>query len=296
MAITPLPALDRTSATFKVDVDAFFASGLPTFSVQVEAARVEVNAQGLAASTAAGTANTKAGEAATSAIAASDKAAEAATSAGAAEASRIAASKLNLGSKSAEPSLDNQGAALMAGATYYDTTLAKWRVWTGSAWGDGVSAVAGVTTVNGASGAVTVQPTLISGTNIKTVNGSTIVGGGNLAVGDVTTTGAQTLSNKTLLGYSETVYALSGTTPSLNPANGTIQTWTLTASSTPTSALSSGQSLTLMIDDGAARTITWPSVVWVGGTAPTLATTGYTVIELWRVGATLYGALVGGVA
>lgn len=296
MAITPLPALDRTSATFKVDVDAFFASGLPTFSVQVEAARVEVNAQGSAASTAAGTANTKAGEAATSASAASDKAAEAATSAGAAEASRIAASKLNLGSKSAEPSLDNQGAALTAGATYYDTTLSKWRVWTGSTWGDGVSAVAGVTTVNGASGAVTVQPTLISGTNIKTVNGSTIVGDGNLAVGDVTTSGTQTLTNKTLAGYTEAVYALTGTTPSLNPANGTIQTWVLTASSTPTSALSSGQSLTLMINDGAARTIAWPSVVWVGGTAPTLATTGYTVIELWHVGAALYGALVGGVA
>lgn len=93
----------------------------------------------------------------------------------------------------------------------------------------------------------------------------------------------------------ETVYALSGTTPALNPNNGTVQTWTLSANSTPTDSLTSGESLTLMIDDGTARTITWPSVTWVnnGGAAPTLATSGFTVIALWKVSTTLYGALVG---
>ncbi len=56
--------------------------------------------------------------------------------------------------------------------------------------------------------------------------------------------------------------------------------------------------MTLMINDGTAFTVTWTSipVTWVGGTAPTLATTGYTVIELWEVGTTIYGALVGNVA
>ena len=48
-----------------------------------------------------------------------------------------------------------------------------------------------------------------------------------------------------------------------------------------------------MIDDGSASTITWPSMTWVGGSAPTLATTGYTVIELWKVAGTLYGAHTG---
>ena len=75
-------------------------------------------------------------------------------SADAAEVSRIAASKLNLGNKTTAPTLDNQGAALLAGATYYDTTLAKWRVWSGSAWVEGISAVAGVSSVNGNNGAV----------------------------------------------------------------------------------------------------------------------------------------------
>ena len=66
------------------------------------------------------------------------------------------ASKLNLGNKSAAPATDNQGAALLAGATYYDTTLDKWRVWTGVAWGDGISAISGVSSVNGLTGDVVI--------------------------------------------------------------------------------------------------------------------------------------------
>jgi hypothetical protein len=40
MPITPLPALDRTSATFKTDTDVFFGSLLPAFSVELEALRL----------------------------------------------------------------------------------------------------------------------------------------------------------------------------------------------------------------------------------------------------------------
>lgn len=99
-------------------------------------------------------------------------------------------------------------------------------------------------------------------------------------------------------GYTEEVFAIpTSTTPALSPTNGSIQTWTLTANSTPTQGTwAAGQSMTLMVADGTAYTITWPSVTWVGGTAPTLATTGYTVIVLWKVGTTLYGALTGTVA
>jgi hypothetical protein len=201
------------------------------------------------------------------------------------------------------------------------------------------------------------QDTLVSGTNIKTVNSSSLLGSGNLTVGDVTLAGTETLTNKTISadnntlsgiaassfvlsngsgnidgsavqkaipsgvvvgttdtqtltnktitnlimdGYiREEVFAVSGTTPALSPSNGTIQTWSLSGNSTPTQGTwTQGESMTLMIDDGTARTITWTSVpvVWVGGTAPTLATTGFTVIELWEVGTTIYGALVGNVA
>jgi hypothetical protein len=99
-------------------------------------------------------------------------------------------------------------------------------------------------------------------------------------------------------GYTEEVFAVSGTTPAMSPTNGSIQTWTLSGNSTPTAGTwNAGQSITLMVDDGSAATVTWTSlaVTWKtdGGSAPTLNTTGYTAIALWKVGTTIYGARVG---
>jgi hypothetical protein len=99
-------------------------------------------------------------------------------------------------------------------------------------------------------------------------------------------------------GYTEAVYDVSGSTPDLSPANGSIQTWALKANGSPTAGnWSSGQSITLMVDDGLSYTITWTSlsVIWKTdtGSAPTLNTTGYTVIQLWKVGTVIYGARVG---
>lgn len=119
-----------------------------------------------------------------------------------------------------------------------------------------------------------------------------------------TLTGTQTLTNKTINGailndgYTEEVFSVTGTTPALSPTNGSIQTWTLSGNSTPTAGTwAEGQSITLMIDDGTAYTITWTSlsVTWKtdGGVAPTLSTSGFTVVALWKVGSTIYGARVG---
>lgn len=108
----------------------------------------------------------------------------------------------------------------------------------------------------------------------------------------VGTTDTQTLSGKTITGTKETVYTITdGASVDINPANGGIQTWTLGASRSPTATnFLAGQSVTLLIDDGSAYTVTWPSVTWLDGTsAPTLQTTGYTIIELFKVGTTLYG-------
>lgn len=99
-------------------------------------------------------------------------------------------------------------------------------------------------------------------------------------------------------GYTEEVFTVTGTTPALSPTNGSIQTWALTGNATPTAgAWASGQSMTLMVDDGSAYTINWASmsITWKtgGGMAPTLQTTGFTAIALWKVGAVVYGARVG---
>jgi hypothetical protein len=93
----------------------------------------------------------------------------------------------------------------------------------------------------------------------------------------------------------EQVFAITGTTPALDPSNGTVQTHTLSGTTTYTDALSDGEAITLMIDDGTGFAITWPTTTWINnaGAAPTLATTGYTTVQLWKVGTSLYGALVG---
>lgn len=118
--------------------------------------------------------------------------------------------------------------------------------------------------------------------------------------GDIVgTTDTQTLTAKTFGNYTETVFTITdGTTVNLDPNNGPIQTWTLGADRTPGQAnWAAGQSITLLIDDGTARTISWATlaVVWKtnSGSAPTLLTTGLTVIVLWKVGTTIYGARVG---
>jgi hypothetical protein len=160
-------------------------------------------------------------------------------------------------------------------------------------------------------GVATTDSPQFAGVNVGHATDTTITrtGAGVIAVEGVevtTNTATQTLTNKTLTAPAissptmtgtilEDVFTLPGLTPSLNPDNGSIQVWTLTGNSSLTNNLSAGESITLMIDDGAAYTITWPTMTWVnnGGSAPTLATTGYTVVALWKVSTTLYGALVG---
>ena len=87
----------------------------------------------------------------------------------------------------------------------------------------------------------------------------------------------------------EKAYNLTGT--ALDPSNGTLQYKTLSANTTFTESFSDGESITLMINDGTDYTVTWPTMTWASGSAPTLATTGYTTVVLWHRGS-LYGAVV----
>jgi hypothetical protein len=102
----------------------------------------------------------------------------------------------------------------------------------------------------------------------------------------------------------EDVYTISdGAAFEIDPGNGSIQLITLGASRTPKATnFAAGESVTLMVDDGTAYTLTWTDstfggsgVVWKtnGGVAPTLNTSGYTVITLWKVSTQVYGARVG---
>jgi hypothetical protein len=63
-----------------------------------------------------------------------------------------------LGAKSSNPSVDNDGGALTAGALYFNTTVPEMRVYTGSAWTD-FSAGAAVSSFNTRTGPVTLLDT-----------------------------------------------------------------------------------------------------------------------------------------
>jgi hypothetical protein len=121
-----------------------------------------------------------------------------------------------------------------------------------------------------------------------------------------TFTAVQTLTDPAIVGtILEDVFTITdGAAFEVDPGNGSVQLITLGASRTPKATnFAAGHSITLMVDDGTAYTLTWTDatwgrggVVWVGGSAPTLATSGYTVIQFWKVGTQVYGALVGEVA
>jgi len=120
-----------------------------------------------------------------------------------------------------------------------------------------------------------------------------------------TFTAVQTLTDPAIIGtILEDIYTISdGAAFEIDPGNGSVQLITLGAARTPKATnFAAGEAVTLMVDDGSAYTLTWTDatfggsgVVWKtdNGSAPTLNTTGYTVIVLWKVSTQVYGARVG---
>lgn len=152
------------------------------------------------------------------------------------------------------------------------------------------------------------RDTILASSNSNTaitVSAGAIVFGDYPAGRAVTTENVQSLSNKTLTGTKETVYTITdGAAFEIDPANGGIQSITLGASRTPQATnFTAGQSVTLMIT-ASSYTLTWTDttfgssgVKWIGtsssGSAPTLSTSAITIVEFWKTGTQVYGALVG---
>ena len=119
----------------------------------------------------------------------------------------------------------------------------------------------------------------------------------------VTPTGTQTLTNKTLTEPTitgtivEDIFTLTdGATVDVDPGNGSVQTLTLagTGRTLTFTNMVNGEAVTLMINDGTSGTITtWNATFVNGGGAPTLSTTAYTVVAIWKVGGVVYAATVG---
>lgn len=104
-----------------------------------------------------------------------------------------------------------------------------------------------------------------------------------------------TFGTVTATSYVDGVYALTGT--EISGANGTVQTKTLSADTTFTETLASGESVILMLSGGDTYVVTFPTMTWTsssGNAAPTL--TSDDVVVFWKVNTTLYGAYVGSYA
>jgi hypothetical protein len=220
---------------------------------------------------------------------------------------RIAGTKVldatSLGSGVVSSSLTSVGT--IATGTWSATTIAVNKGGTGQ-----TSYTDGQLLIGNSTGNTLAKSTLTAGSGISITNGSGSITIAATASGDVTLNGVQTLTNKTLTDPAiigtilEDVYTISdGAAFEIDPGNGSIQLITLGANRTPKATnFAAGEAVTLMVDDGSAYTLTWSDstfggsgVVWKtgGGNAPTLNTTGYTVIVLWKVGTQVYGARVG---
>ena len=148
--------------------------------------------------------------------------------------------------------------------------------------GSGASTLTGILKGNGTSAFTAV--TAPSGTIVGTT--------------DTQTLSAKTLTNPTVTNYVETPYsANSSTAITLDLTNGTVQIITLTGNATITMpTATSGKSCVMMLkqDGTGSRTVTWSTVKWAGGTAPTITSTAsrQDILSFFADGTNWYGVVV----
>jgi hypothetical protein len=122
---------------------------------------------------------------------------------------------------------------------------------------------------------------------------------GEIASGDtVDIPSGSTLTNPTVTNYVETLFsANTGTALTVDLANGTVQDLTLTGNATITMPTAvAGKSFIIMLNQDAtgSRSVTWSTVVWPGGTAPTITGTAskMDVYSFFSDGTNWYGVTV----
>lgn len=106
-------------------------------------------------------------------------------------------------------------------------------------------------------------------------------------------------SNPTITNYTETVYAVSGTSLIVSLVNGTIQKLTTGGASTITLPASvAGKSFVVIVAYGGAHAVTWAggsTIKWTGGTAPLQTSTSgkFDIFTFFQDGTNTYGSIFG---
>ena len=146
---------------------------------------------------------------------------------------------------------------------------------TGIVKGNGTSAMTAVTAPSGA---------IVGDTDTQTLTNKTLT--------------TPTLTNPTVTNYVETPFtANSSTAITLALTNGTVQIITLTGNATITMpTATSGKSFIMLLKQDAtgSRTVTWSTVKWAGGTAPTITSTAsrQDILSFFADGTNWYGVVV----
>jgi hypothetical protein len=106
------------------------------------------------------------------------------------------------------------------------------------------------------------------------------------------------LTNPTVTNYTETQYSANTSTAlTIALTNGTVQNLTLTGNATLTMpTVGAGKSFILILKTGAGSySVTWSTVAWPGGTAPTITSTAsrQDIYSFFSDGTNWYGVIVG---
>ena len=137
---------NANSAKYDLIVDAASAT---TSASNASTSATAAASSATAAASSASSASTQASNASSSATAAASSATAAAASATSAANSADAFDDVYLGSKSSDPTTDNDGDALAAGMLYFNTTSDVLRVYSGSAWQDAAVDTSSFITLSG---------------------------------------------------------------------------------------------------------------------------------------------------
>ena len=225
------------------------SSGSTPLTTNANSSKYDLIVDAASATTASTSATTSATNAANSATASANSATASANSATASANSATAAANSfddfddrYLGAKSSDPSVDNDGDALITGALYFDTTLGAMKVYTGSTWQTvtvsaanqaNINTVAGisanVTTVAGIASNVTTVAGISSDVSAVSSISSDIQAVENIKA-NVTTVAGISSNVTTVAGISSNVTSVASNSSNINTVAGSIANVNTTAS------------------------------------------------------------------